>query len=108
MNMESVTQKVQRTLDSELRPLLQFHGGDVRVTKVTHEGHVHLEYLGACHGCNLQMVTHFITIRNCLLAIEGVLEVVTPSVNLSESAITRIEEAYRGEHPLLAHRPPYK
>lgn len=103
MNKVDVSTAVQQVLNGDIRPLLQFHGGDVRVVGVTPEGVVHLEYFGACHGCSLQVVTHFVTVRPRLLQVRGVSEVVTASVNLSESAKRRIEEAYRGAHPLLEH-----
>ena len=108
MNSKAIAQTVQQVLDSDLRPLLQFHGGDVRVADVTPEGCVHLEYLGACHGCNLQVVTHFITVQNRLQEINGVSEVVTPGVNVSEAAKRRIKEAYKGEHPLLETQESYE
>lgn len=104
MNTEVVAQEVQYVLDSELRPLLQFHGGDVRVATVTPDGCVHLEYLGACHGCHWQVVTHFITVQTRLRMIKGVSKVVTPGVSLSGSAIQRIEQAYDGIHPLFSAR----
>src|SRR5687767_6180520 len=95
VNTVQIAQEVQHVLDSEIRPLLQFHGGDVRIVEVTSEGKLHLEYVGACHGCYLQVVTHFVTARPRLLKVEGVSEVMTQGVNLSEAGKRRIEEAYR-------------
>ncbi len=81
-------------LDGEVRPLLQFHGGDVCVEEITPGGVVHLQYFGACHGCFLQPVTHFVTVRRQLLRVPGVTEVVTRGVRLSAEAAERIAEVY--------------
>jgi Fe-S cluster biogenesis protein NfuA len=104
LNVVKIGEEVQRVLDSEIRPLLQFHGGDVRVVGITPQGTVHLEYFGACHGCYLQVVTHFVSVRPQLLKVEGVSEIVTLGVNPSESSKRRIEEVYRGLHPLFGTR----
>lgn len=81
-------------LDGEVRPLLQFHGGDVRVEEITPGGVVHLQYFGACHGCFLQPVTHFVTVRQQLLRVPGITDVVTHGVRLSAEAAQRITEVY--------------
>ena len=94
MILEDIAIAVQRKLDGEIRPLLQFHGGDVRIEKITPAGVVHLEYFGACHGCFLQSATHYATVRLRLLEVAGVSDVVTRSVRLSEEAADRIAEAY--------------
>ncbi len=96
MNQEDIVSAVERKLDAEIRPLLQFHGGDARAEKITHEGVVHLEYFGACHGCFLQPATHFATVRLRLLQVPGVTDVVTRGVRLSEEAVHRIAKAYGG------------
>jgi Fe-S cluster biogenesis protein NfuA len=85
---------VQHVLDSELRPLLHFHGGDVVIAEVTPEGVVRLQYTGACHGCNLQVVTHFVTVRQRLLQVAGVRDVVAEGARLSLDAQQRIAAAY--------------
>jgi Fe-S cluster biogenesis protein NfuA len=90
-----VTASVQHILDADLRPLLHFHGGDVRIADVTTEGKVRLEYVGACHGCQLQVVTHFVTVRQRLLKVEGVTDVVARGVHISDDAKQRIASATR-------------
>jgi Fe-S cluster biogenesis protein NfuA len=94
MILEDITIAVQRKLDGEIRPLLQFHGGDVRIEKITRDGVVHLEYFGACYGCFLQSATHYVTVRLRLLDVAGITDVVTRGVRLSEEAAHRIAEIY--------------
>ena len=91
---EEIALGVQRKLDGAIRPLLQFHGGDTRVAKISDDGVVHLEYFGACRGCHLQSVTHFVTVRLRLLEVPGVTDVVTRGVRLSEESSQRITELY--------------
>lgn len=92
-----MTAAIQYALDADLRPLLHFHGGDVRIADVTTEGTVRLEYVGACHGCQLQVVTHFVTVRQRLMKVKGVTAVVANGVHISEEAQNRIASAYRSE-----------
>ena len=92
--LNMVAADVQRVLDTEIRPLLQFHGGDIRLADVTLDGVVDLEYWGACRGCFMQPATHYITVRQRLLRVGGVKEVVCRDVRLSEAAAQRIAEAY--------------
>ena len=99
MSELTISDAVVYVLDSEIRPLLHFHGGDVRVAEISAGGQVRLEYVGACHGCHLQAVTHFVTVRERLLKVEGVTEVVTSSVHISEAAKRRIAAACATENP---------
>jgi len=93
MSTPTISDAVGYVLDSEIRPLLHFHGGDVRVAEISGDGKVRLEYTGACHGCNLQVVTHFVTVRERLLKVEGVTEVLARGVHISDSAKRRISTA---------------
>jgi Fe-S cluster biogenesis protein NfuA len=99
MSELTIANAVAYVLDSEIRPLLHFHGGDVRVAEISTDGSVHLEYVGACHGCNLQVVTHFVTVRERLLKVEGVTEVVTRGVRISDAAQRRITAASARKNP---------
>jgi len=99
MSEPMLADAVAYVLDSEIRPLLHFHGGDVRVAEVSAHGQVRLEYVGACHGCNLQVITHFVTIRERLLKVEGVTEVVAGGVHISKAAKRRITGACARENP---------
>jgi len=97
VNATDLAASVQYVLDADLRPLLHFHGGDVRVADITDDGKVRLEYTGACHGCQLQVVTHFVTVRQRLLKLEGVTDVVANGVHISEEAQNRITSACTSE-----------
>jgi len=99
MSESAILDAVGYVLDSEIRPLLHFHGGDVRIAEISPGGQVRLEYIAACHGCNLQVVTHFVTVRERLLKIQGVTEVVTNGARISEAAQQRITTAYSTENP---------
>ncbi len=90
MNQAAISETIAYVLDSEIRPLLHFHGGDVRVAEISSSGTVRLEYVGACHGCNLQVVTHFLNVRERLLRVPGVIDVVAPGVQISDAAKRRI------------------
>jgi len=93
MNRPTIWDAVVKVLDGEIRPLLHFHGGDVRIAEITADGTVFLEYVGACHGCYLQVVTHFATVRERLLKVSGVTDVVTHGVQISDAAQRRIAAA---------------
>ncbi len=97
INMADLAALIQQALDADLRPLLHFHGGDVCIADITPEGKVRLEYTGACHGCQLQVVTHFVTVRQRLLKVEGVSDVIANGVHISEEAQNRIASACTGE-----------
>lgn len=99
MSDSAIWDAVGYVLDSEIRPLLHFHGGDVRIAEISLDGQVRLEYMAACHGCNLQVVTHFVTVRERLLKIEGVTEVITHGVRISQAAQQRITTACTTENP---------
>lgn len=88
---------IQYVLDADLRPLLHFHGGDVRMADITEDGKVRLEYTGACHGCQLQVVTHFVTVRQRLMQVEGITDVIANGVHISEEAQNRIALACTSE-----------
>jgi len=90
MNEPAIFNAVTSVLDSEIRPLLHFHGGDVHIAEICIDGTVRLEYTGGCHGCNLQVVTHFLTVRERLLKIAGVTDVVANGVRISDAAKQRI------------------
>jgi Fe/S biogenesis protein NfuA len=90
MNEPVILTAVTFVLDSEIRPLLHFHGGDVRISEISLDGTVRLEYTGGCHGCNLQVVTHFLTVRERLMKVAGVTDVVAHGVRISDAAKERI------------------
>jgi Fe-S cluster biogenesis protein NfuA len=103
MNQSAISEAVTYVLDSEIRPLLHFHGGDVQVAEISNDGTVRLEYVGACHGCNLQVVTHFLTVRERLLKVTGVTDVVAAGVQISDAGKRRIT-AISATIPVPAHQ----
>ncbi len=49
-------EKVKKTLE-EIRPMLQSHGGNVELVKVTNDGIVKVKLTGACGGCPMASMT---------------------------------------------------
>src|SRR2546430_17383591 len=85
MSELTISDAVVYVLDSEIRPLLHFHGGDVRVAEISNNGKVRLEYVGACLGCPLQAGTQIFTLRARLLEVEGRTDVATSSGHHSQA-----------------------
>ncbi|MGF6781572.1 NifU family protein [Paraburkholderia sp. GAS334] len=88
--------QVREALDSDVRPNLKIHGGDVEVVQVTEDGCVQLEFEGACRGCALQSVTFAVGVRQRLLEVPGVSEVTMKGVKVSSFALDRISQFYKG------------
>lgn len=51
-----LTRKVETSLDS-IRPYLQADGGNVKVSEITHENVVKLEFVGNCGNCSMSTMT---------------------------------------------------
>jgi Fe-S cluster biogenesis protein NfuA len=49
-------QKIESALDT-IRPYLQSDGGDVKLIRITEEGVVQLELMGACGDCSMSHMT---------------------------------------------------
>jgi Fe-S cluster biogenesis protein NfuA len=88
--------RVLEIVDGDIRPLLKIHGGDVCVLQVAADGHVELEFEGACRGCALQTVTYAVGIRRRLLEVPGVSDVSMNGVKVSPIALERIAKIYEG------------
>ena len=56
MNVEELTKKIEASLDS-IRPYLKADGGDVKVSEVTPEYVVKLEFMGTCGNCSMSTMT---------------------------------------------------
>jgi len=56
INMESITQRVEESLES-IRPYLNADGGDVKITEISDDLVVRLEFLGACGTCKMSTMT---------------------------------------------------
>jgi Fe-S cluster biogenesis protein NfuA len=54
--LEELTRKIEASLDS-IRPYLKADGGDVKVSQVTEDRAVKLEFVGACGNCSMSSMT---------------------------------------------------
>lgn len=63
--MKTMKEKVKAALD-EIRPSLQFHGGDVEFIELTKEMVVKVRLKGVCRGCPLAGMTLAMGIENTL------------------------------------------
>jgi Fe-S cluster biogenesis protein NfuA len=56
VNLEELTKKIEASLDS-IRPYLQADGGNVKVTEITPDYVVKLEFTGTCGNCSMSTMT---------------------------------------------------
>lgn len=56
MNIEEITQKIEASLDS-IRPYLEADGGNVKISQITADHIVKLEFVGNCGSCNMSTMT---------------------------------------------------
>jgi Fe-S cluster biogenesis protein NfuA len=54
--VEELILKIEKSLDS-IRPYLKADGGDVKISQVTDEHVVKLEFVGACGSCSMSSMT---------------------------------------------------
>jgi Fe-S cluster biogenesis protein NfuA len=54
--VEDLTQRVEASLDS-IRPYLEADGGNVKITQITSDHVVMLEFIGACGTCPMSTMT---------------------------------------------------
>ena len=54
--LEELTRKIESSLDS-IRPYLKADGGDVRISEITSENIVKLEFMGTCGNCSMSTMT---------------------------------------------------
>ena len=54
--LEEISQRIEASLDS-IRPYLEADGGNVKVTEITPENVVKLEFVGACGNCRMSTMT---------------------------------------------------
>jgi Fe-S cluster biogenesis protein NfuA len=54
--VEDLTQRVEASLDS-IRPYLEADGGNVKISQITSDNVVKLEFLGACGTCPMSTMT---------------------------------------------------
>jgi Fe-S cluster biogenesis protein NfuA len=96
MSDGEIYQRVRAVMDEEIRPSLKIHGGDVSLLDISEDGRIQLEFEGACRGCALQSVTYAVGVRQRLLEVAGISDVTMLGVKVSETALNRIAEAYKG------------
>jgi Fe-S cluster biogenesis protein NfuA len=54
--VEELTKKIESSLNS-IRPYLKADGGDVKVSHITEDHVVQLEFVGACGNCSMSTMT---------------------------------------------------
>jgi Fe-S cluster biogenesis protein NfuA len=54
--IEELSRKIEASLDS-IRPYLKADGGDVKVSEITDDHIVRLEFMGACGNCTMSTMT---------------------------------------------------
>jgi Fe-S cluster biogenesis protein NfuA len=81
--IEELTLKIEASLDS-IRPYLEADGGNVRITEVTDDYLVKLEFVGACGNCPMSTMTFKAgveeAIRKAVPEIKGI-EVINLTIN---------------------------
>lgn len=81
--IEELTLKIEASLDS-IRPYLEADGGNVRITEVTDDYLVKLEFIGACGNCPMSTMTFKAgveeAIRKAVPEVKGI-EVINLTVN---------------------------
>lgn len=81
--IEELTHKIESSLDS-IRPYLEADGGNVRITEVTDDYLVKLEFVGACGNCPMSTMTFKAgveeAIRKAVPEIKGI-EVINLTIN---------------------------
>jgi Fe-S cluster biogenesis protein NfuA len=96
MSNVGIYERVRDVIDTDIRPILKIHGGDVSLLDIADDGCVQLEFEGACRGCALQSVTYAVGVRQRLLEVPGVTDVTMLGVKVSTVALERIAEFYKG------------
>jgi len=56
MNIQELTQRIENSLDG-IRPYLVADGGNVKISEVTDDHVVRLEFVGACGSCPMSTMT---------------------------------------------------
>ncbi|MBT1698346.1 NifU family protein [Fulvivirgaceae bacterium PWU4] len=54
--LEEITRKIEASLDT-IRPYLKADGGDVKVSHISDDHVVRLEFIGACGNCSMSSMT---------------------------------------------------
>jgi Fe-S cluster biogenesis protein NfuA len=54
--IEELARKIESSLDS-IRPYLKADGGDVKISSISEDNVVQLEFVGACGNCSMSTMT---------------------------------------------------
>lgn len=83
VTIEELTLRIEASLDS-IRPYLEADGGNVRITEITDDYLVKLEFVGACGNCPMSTMTFKAgveeAIRKAVPEIKGI-EVINLTIN---------------------------
>ena len=87
-------QRLQDTINSKVRPILQAHDGDLSIVEITADGYVKVQFTGACSTCpgarqTLNEVVEAAFMESCP-EIKGVILVSPVSDELIETALRMI------------------
>jgi Fe-S cluster biogenesis protein NfuA len=82
---------VQAAMDTQIRPYLQAHGGDIELAGIT-DGVVDIRMFAACGACELKQVTFASRIRAEILKISGVTEVTCGAVPFTRRELDNIAD----------------
>jgi Fe-S cluster biogenesis protein NfuA len=81
--ISNLTQRIEASLDS-IRPYLEADGGNVKITQITDDNIVKLEFVGACGTCPMSTMTFKAgvedAIKKAVPEIKGI-EVINLTVN---------------------------
>lgn len=83
----------QRTLDVDVRPYIQAHGGDVEIASII-DGDIEVRMVAACGACELKDVTFAGRIRSALLEVDGIRSVRCGAVPFGGKHLDRIAEFF--------------
>jgi Fe-S cluster biogenesis protein NfuA len=50
-------EKVKKVLNTDIKPYLKSHGGDIKLLSVSDDGTVRIQLTGACGGCPMAQMT---------------------------------------------------
>lgn len=66
LTQKTFLKKLKDVLESDVKPYLAMHGGDVEFIKFD-EGIVTVELKGACHGCSMAAITFQMGVEQMLI-----------------------------------------
>jgi Fe-S cluster biogenesis protein NfuA len=81
---EELRTKIQKVLDDQIRPRLQFDGGDIQLVDVSDDGVVKVRLTGGCQGCPMAGLTMAMTVERILKATVPEVTRIQPVEEVSE------------------------